>query len=103
MAKYPEMNWGATDISEEFVLFRQRMKLCLLDNEVTDPRKIAVKLKITLGNQGLKRLNASSLTDEDQLDPQQIWALFDDQLQVKVNFRVHRLELMHYRQKWTKY
>lgn len=99
MAKYPEMNWGAADISEEFVLIRQRMKLCLLDNEVTDPLKIAVKLKIALGNQGLKRLNASSLTEEDQLDLQKIWSLFDGQLQVKVNFCVHRLELMRYRQK----
>ena len=61
-------------------LHRQRMKLCLLDNEITDPREIAVKLKIALGNQGLKRLNASSFTDEDQHDPKKIWALFDDQL-----------------------
>lgn len=99
MAKYPEMNWGANDLAEEFVLFRQRMTLCLLANEVTDPHKIAVKLKIALGNEGLKPLNTSRLTDEDQLDPKNIWALFDDQLKVKVNFRVHRLKLMRYRQR----
>ena len=99
MAKYPEMNWGATNLAEEFTLFRQRMTLCLLDNEVNDPRKIAVKIKIALGNEGLKRLNASNLSDDDQNDPPKIWALFTDQLQTKVNFRIHRLELMRFRQK----
>ena len=96
------MNWGATNLAEEFTLFRQHMTLCLLDNEVKDPRKIAVKIKIAIGNEGLKRLNASNLSDVDQNDPPKIWALFTDQLQIKVNVRIHRLELMRFRQKaWT--
>ncbi len=99
MAKYPEMRWDASDLPEEFKLFKQRMFLCLLDNEVVDNKKTSVKIKIAVGNEGLKRINSSGLTDDEQNDPQRLWKLFEDQLQVKVNFRIHRLELMRYKQK----
>ena len=39
-----------------FMLFKQRMTLVLADEGVTDPAKQAVKLQITVGNEGLKRI-----------------------------------------------
>ena len=51
-----------------------------------------------MGTDGLQRLNASTLTDEDKKDPAKIYKLFDDQLDIKVNFRIHRMELMTFRQ-----
>ena len=50
-----------------------------------------------MGIEGLQRLNASTLTDENNKDPANIYKLFDDQLDIKVNFRIHRMELKgHY-------
>ncbi|XP_038052821.1 uncharacterized protein LOC119725487 [Patiria miniata] len=41
----------------------------------------------------------STKQTEEQLIPNQLWELFEKQLHIKVNFRIHRLELMRYRQK----
>lgn len=96
MARYPEMNWGAPNVSEEFKLFKQRMELYLLDNEVTDSVKQAIKIKLALGNEGLRKINASGLSEEDQKKPDKIRGLFESQLRVSVSFRIHRLELMRF-------
>ena len=45
-----------------------------------DPAKQAIKIQIAVGIEGLQRLNASTLTDEDNKDPAKIYKLFDDQL-----------------------
>jgi len=98
MAKYPELNWQSHNISEEFKLFKQRMTLTFTDNEVNDKAKQSVKIKLAVGNEGLQRINTSGLSDADQDDPDKLWKLFEDQLKVKVNYRVHRLEFSQYRQ-----
>ena len=99
MARYPEMNWDTGDTAEDFQLFKQRMELCLTDNDVVDKKKQANKIKIYVGTAGLKRINASGLSDNDKEDPDKLWLLFENQLKIKVNFRIHRLELSRYRQK----
>ena len=99
MARFPEMNWNVSNVAEEFKLFQQRTELCLLDNNITDAKKQATKIKISLGNEGLKRINASGLSTAEQDEPKKLWSLFEDQLKVKVNFRIHRLELMRYKQR----
>ncbi|XP_038046793.1 uncharacterized protein K02A2.6-like [Patiria miniata] len=97
--KFPEMQWDASDLAEEFKIFRQRIELCLADQDITDQAKQAVKIKIAVGKEGLRKINASSLTEDEQRDPSKLWDLFEKQLKVKLNFRIHRLELMRYRQK----
>ena len=92
------MNWNNTDVPEEFKLFKQRMELCLQDNDVQDPKKQAIKIKIAVGNEGLRRINASGLSNDDQENPALLWSTLEGQLKVKLNFRIHRLELMRYRQ-----
>ena len=52
-----------------------------------------------VGDEGLRRLNASGLSDVEQKNPAKLWSLFETQLKVAVNFRIHRLSLMQYRQK----
>ena len=93
--KYPVMNWDSPNKGDTFKLFKQRLSLVCEDNEVTDSGKVARKIKIGIGDEGLRRLNASGLTDEDQTDPDKIWKFFEDQLNVTVNFRVHHLTLMN--------
>ena len=69
------------------------------DNEVTDASKIARKIKISVGEEGLRHINASGLCAIDQKKPERLWDLFEKQLRVAVNFRIERLNLMQYRQK----
>ena len=98
MAIYPTMDGVGENIAESFKMFKQRMSLILLDENIVYPAKQAIKIQISVGTEGLQRLNASTLTDEDNKDPAKIYKLFDDQLDIKVNFRIHRMELMTFRQ-----
>ena len=93
------MNWNEADQAGEFKLFKQKMELFFDDREVTDDAKKATKMKIALGSEGLRRINASGLTDDEKKQPQKIWDMFEAQLKVRVNFRIHRMELMRFRQK----
>ena len=73
------------------------------DEDITDPGKIALKILMGIGNEGLKRLNASGMSDADKKRPDNIWELFESQLKTYLNFRVHRLHLMAYRQRSEEY
>ena len=97
--KYPLMNWQAENVPETFKIFKQKLLLVCEDNEIQEPTSIAWKIKIGLDDEGLRRLNASTLTEKDKKLPAKIWKFFEDQLRVSVNFRIHRLSLMQYRQK----
>ena len=82
-------------------LFKQNtcMSYYCEDEDITDPGKIALKILRGIGNEGLKRLNASGMSDADKKRPDKIWELFESQLKTNLNFRVHRLHLMDYRQR----
>ena len=67
------------------------------DNDVTENERIACKIKIGVGDEGLRRLNASGLSK--QKNSAKLWSLFEMQLKVAVNFSINRLSLMQYRQK----
>ena len=67
----------------QFNQFNQSL-LCTYPNHL----KQAIKIQIAVGTEGLQRLNTSTLTDEDNKDPTKIYKLFDDQLGIKVNFRI---------------
>ena len=41
MAKYPVMDWVGENIAERFKMFKQRMSLILLDENIVDPAKQA--------------------------------------------------------------
>ena len=69
------------------------------DEDIEDRGKIALKILRGIGNEGLKRLNASGMSDADKKRPDKIWELFESQLKTNLNFRVHRLHLMDYRQR----
>lgn len=93
------MSWKCQDLAEELELFNQGMKLCLDDNKVNDPKKRAIKIRIAIGNEGLRRINSSGLSDSDQDKPEKLWNILEAQLEVKIKFCIHQLEFMRYRQK----
>lgn len=75
------------------------MCLYLEDEEITDAAKQARKICRDIGDEGLKRLNASGLTEAEKKSPDNLWKFFEGQLKLDVNFRIHTLHLMQYRQK----
>ena len=95
----PTMNWSDPDLSEAISLFKQKMSLYLEDEEITDADKQARKICRGIGDEGLKRLNASGLSKRDKKVPDMLWEYFEGQLKLNVNFRIHRLHLMQYRQR----
>ena len=97
--KIPSMNWNAPNVADTFTLCKQRLLLVCEYNDVTENERIARKIKIGVGDEGLRRLNASGLSDVEQKNPAKLWSLFEKQLKVAVNFRIHCLSLMQYRQK----
>lgn len=93
------MKWTESDLGEALSLFKQKMILYLEDEEITDARKQARKICRGIGDEGLRRLNASGLSDDQKATPDNLWNFFENQLKISVNFRIHRLHLMQYRQK----
>ena len=50
MAKFPEMNWPAKNVGEEFKLFQRRLILCMKDHDIYEAEKQALKIKISVGS-----------------------------------------------------
>jgi len=82
------MTWEAPNAAETFRIFKQKLLLVCEDNDVQDPKKVARKIQIGINDEGLRRLNASSLSEVDKEDPAKLWKFFEDQLRVSVNFRI---------------
>ena len=80
--------------------FKQKVILYTEDEGITDKAAQARIICSGLGDEGLKRLNASGLTDAQKKKPEDLWFL-ENQLKVNVNFRIHRLHLMQYMQTET--
>lgn len=95
----PTTNWADPDLSEAISLFKQKMTLYLEDEEIAYEAKQARKICRGIGDERLKRLNASGLSDADKKRPTKLWEFYKGQLKLNVKFRIHRLHLMQYRQK----
>ena len=96
----PELDWKAESKAEAFRCFKARMLLYLDDMEVIDGAKQATKIKLSIGDEGMRRLMTSGLNDEEMKSPDHIFDFLESQLDAsaKINFRVHRLEFAHIRQ-----
>jgi hypothetical protein len=94
------MNWESEGgVVDALRMFKQKMTLVCEDNEVKEDEAIVLKIKIGLGDEGLRRLNASGLSDAQLKKPTDIWNFLERNLQVSVNFRIQRLLLMQMRQR----
>ena len=92
-SRIPKMNWASENHEEALQLFKQTMSYYCEDKDIIDPGKIAIKIRRGIGNRGLKRLNASWMSDADKKRPDKIRELFESQLKTNLDFRVHRLHL----------
>ena len=66
----------------------------LADLEVTDKPKQARKIVLAMGDEGMRQLRASGLSEDEKADPDKVYAFFDAKLDPAehINYRVHRLE-----------
>ena len=78
----PTMDWSSTDMAESIGLFKQKMNLFLDDENVTDNAAKARKICRGIGDEGLRRINASDLSPEQKQNPLELWTLFENQLKV---------------------
>ena len=89
--KMPVMDWKFELLADSFRAFRARMDQYFEDNEITDDREKATKIKPAIGDEGMRRILASGLTNEEQQQPEDLWTLIEREVDasVKINFRVH--------------
>lgn len=67
------MNWSEPDLSEAISLFKQKMSLYLEDEEISDEHKQAREICRGIEDEGLQRLNASGLSEDDKKVPANLW------------------------------
>ena len=53
---------------------------------------------VQVGDEGLRRYNSWTMSEEDKIDPKKIFAAFEEQLEPPENYRISRLKLTQYRQ-----
>ena len=75
--KMPEFNWQHEPLPEAFKAFKAGMVLFIEDQAVTDPAKQATKIHIAIGDEGIRRVFASSLTTAEQKIPGKLWTMLD--------------------------
>ena len=92
------MNWGAPNVAESFKLFKQKVELYFLLKKITGEKQIPYILW-GVDDEGLKRYNSWTLTDDERKDPKEIWRQFKAQLEPVENFRVAHLKLHYYTQR----
>ena len=88
----PRMDWGAPNIAEAFRMFRQRINLYFRAKHIPEADQVPTIL-LAVGEQGLRRYNCWTLTDEQQKQAKTILDKFEEQLEPQDNFRVCRLKL----------
>ena len=91
--KLPYLDWNYQPSVDCFVILKQESDY----NNITDDAKQSIKLKIACGDEGMIRLLASRLSDNELKDPKVIIDFLETQLDgtLKINFIVHRLEYSH--------
>ena len=92
------MDWMSSNHAESFKLFRQKLELYFKVKNIKKEDQVPYIL-LQVGDEGLRRYNAWSLSEDEVKDPKVVFDKFKEQLEPTENFRVCRLKLMYYRQK----
>ncbi|KAK7098352.1 uncharacterized protein [Littorina saxatilis] len=97
MEHAPKMDWTTDNPAESFKLFSQRIELYFKAKKVPTAEQ-TTHILLQVGEEGLRRYNSWTLTDDDEQTPAAILKRFREQLEPSENFRVARLKLMAFRQ-----
>ena len=88
----PKMDWSSPNIAESFRMFRQRINLYFKVKHTPQADQVPTIL-LAVGEEGLRRYNCWTLTEEQQKEAKTILDKFEEQLEPQDNFRVCRLKL----------
>ena len=97
MDHVPRMDWSVPTLAETFKLFKQRIELYFLAKHIEIADQV-VHILLQVGDEGLRRYNSWTMSEEDKIDPKKIFAAFEEQLEPPENYRISRLKLTQYRQ-----
>ena len=103
MDHVPRMDWSVQNQADTFKLFKQRIELYFKAKRI-EPEDQVVHILLQVGDEGLRRYNSWSLTEDERKDPGKIFEKFMEQLEPSENYRISRLKLMHFRSRtktWT--
>ena len=98
MEHAPRMDWISDNLAEAFRPFEQRLQLFFKVKKVREADQVSLIL-LQVGEEGLRRFNSWTLTEEEEADPAIILQKSKEQLEPAENFRVSRLRLMGYSQR----
>ena len=75
---FPLMNWSGDQVFENFKLYERKLGLYFEDEGITDGEKQARKILRSIGDEGLRLLDGSALSDADQQDPAKLLKFIKD-------------------------
>ena len=78
--KLPYLDWNYQQLVDSFRVFKARIGLYFEDNNITDDTKQSIKLKIAYGDEGMRGLLASGLSDNELNDPKMVFDFLETQL-----------------------
>ena len=78
--KYPEMDWRAADKVSAWKLFKQRMKVIFVADQVPEERQYALIL-VAGGDEAYNHWDTLEETVEDPKKVDQVWDAFREELQ----------------------
>ena len=93
------MDWSCDDLGDAISLFKKKIILFFEDENIDSDEAKERKICRGIGDEILRRLNVSGLTDEKIRKPDELWQFFENQLKVNINFRINRLHFMRYKQR----
>ena len=89
-SRFPIMDWSCDDLGDAVSLFKQKVILYFEDENIESDDAQARKICRGIGDEGLRRLNVSGLTDAQKREPDELWQFFENQLKTNINFRINK-------------
>ena len=83
--KYPEMNWRAADKVAAWKLFKQRMKVIFMADQIPEERQWALIL-VAGGDEAYNHWDTLEETVEDRMKVDQVWDAFEKSFKQSTSF-----------------
>ena len=83
------MYWSVPNPADTFKLFKQRIELYFKSKRIAIEDQV-VHILLQVGDEGLRRYNSWTMSEEDKIVPKKISATFEEQLEPLENYRISR-------------
>ena len=90
--KYPEMNWRAADKVAAWKVFRRRMEVIFVADQIPEERQWALIL-VAGGDKAYNRWDALEDTVQDRKKVEQVWKAFEKSFEQSTSFWHFRIRI----------